>query len=229
MQFRAIWGEIHLEMWLGFCQSRENMQREEQWGRTTRRKQYHRNWSVRKYHHLLSRLIVCQTLGELKKIKAYILPGTHKAALSDISGNPERSLWCLTARSSSWLRPQEVIHGNKNPFLLSHSPSLPTTSFLPFLPHQQMWNRCISLYAVQFSCSVVFDSLWPHGLQHTRLFCPSPTPRACSNSSSLSQWCHPTILASVVPFSSAFSQDSHRQIFSSVISVHSLSKSSYHI
>ena len=41
--------------------------------------------------------------------------------------------------------------------------------------------------------------------------------------------CHPTILASVVPFSSAFNQDSHRQIFSSVISVHSLSKSSYHI
>ena len=45
-------------------------------------------------------------------------------------------------------------------------------------------------------------ALWPHGLQHTRLPCPSPTPRACSNSCPLSWWCHPTISSSVVPFSS---------------------------
>ena len=45
------------------------------------------------------------------------------------------------------------------------------------------------------------DSLQPHGLQHTRLPCPSPTPGACSNSCSLSRWCHPTISSSVVPFS----------------------------
>ena len=54
----------------------------------------------------------------------------------------------------------------------------------------------------QFSCLVVPDSLWPHGLQHAKPPCPSPTPRACSNSCSLSRWCHPTILSSVVPFSS---------------------------
>ena len=47
------------------------------------------------------------------------------------------------------------------------------------------------------------DSLWPHGLQHARLPCPS-TPRACSNSSPLSRWCHPTISSSVIPFSSCF-------------------------
>ena len=46
------------------------------------------------------------------------------------------------------------------------------------------------------------DSLGPHGLQHTRLPYPSPTPRACSNSSPLSHWCHPTISFSVIPFSS---------------------------
>ena len=46
------------------------------------------------------------------------------------------------------------------------------------------------------------DSLWPHGLQHTRLPCPSPTPGAYSNSRPLSWWCHPTISSSVVPFSS---------------------------
>ena len=53
-----------------------------------------------------------------------------------------------------------------------------------------------------FSRSVGSDSLWPHGLQQARLPCPSPTPRACSNSCPSSQWCHPTILSSVVPFSS---------------------------
>ena len=54
---------------------------------------------------------------------------------------------------------------------------------------------------VQFSYSVMSDSLRPHGLQHTRLPCPSPTPRACSNSCPWSQWCHPTISSSVIPFS----------------------------
>ena len=55
--------------------------------------------------------------------------------------------------------------------------------------------------SVPFCCSCVSDCLWPHGLQHTRLPCPSPTPRAYSNSCPLSQWCHPTISSSVVPFS----------------------------
>ena len=46
------------------------------------------------------------------------------------------------------------------------------------------------------------DSLWPHGLQHTRLHCPSLSPRICLNSGPLSCWCHPTISSSVAPFSS---------------------------
>ena len=53
----------------------------------------------------------------------------------------------------------------------------------------------------QFSCSVVSDSLWPLGLQHIRPLCPTPTPRACSNSHPSSWWCHPAISSSVVPFS----------------------------
>ena len=56
--------------------------------------------------------------------------------------------------------------------------------------------------SVQFSRSVVSDSLQPQGLQHTRLPCPSPTPRACSSSCPLSQWCHPTISSSLTCFSS---------------------------
>ena len=51
----------------------------------------------------------------------------------------------------------------------------------------------------QFSRSVMFSSLWPHGLQHARLPCPSSTPRVYSDSCPLSQWCHPTISSSVIP------------------------------
>ena len=57
-------------------------------------------------------------------------------------------------------------------------------------------------YSVQCSCSVVSDSLRPHGLQHAGFPCQSPTPRLCSNSCPLSRGCHPTVSSSVVPFSS---------------------------
>ena len=60
----------------------------------------------------------------------------------------------------------------------------------------QSWR----LSSVQFSCSVVPNSLRPHGLQHARLPCPSPIPGACSNSCPSSRWSNPTILFSVVPF-----------------------------
>ena len=56
--------------------------------------------------------------------------------------------------------------------------------------------------SVQFSHSVVSNSLWPHGLQHARPPCPSPTPGVYPNSCSLSRWCHLTISSSVAPFSS---------------------------
>ena len=55
--------------------------------------------------------------------------------------------------------------------------------------------------SVQFSCSVMSNSLWTHGLQHTRPPCPSPAPRVYPNSCPLSWWCHPTISCSVIPFS----------------------------
>ena len=56
--------------------------------------------------------------------------------------------------------------------------------------------------SVQFSHSAVSNSLQPHGLQQNRPLCPSPTPWVYSNSCPLSQWCHPTISSSVIPFSS---------------------------
>ena len=68
-------------------------------------------------------------------------------------------------------------------------------------------QRCSTLLiiqfsSVQFSRSVVSDSLWPHELQHTRPPCPSPTPGVHSNSCPSSRWYHPAISSSVVPFSS---------------------------
>ena len=68
------------------------------------------------------------------------------------------------------------------------------------------WEIRIDIYtllicSVQFSHSVVSDSLWPHGLQHARPPCLSPTPGAYSNSCPLSQWCHPSISSSVIPYS----------------------------
>ena len=56
--------------------------------------------------------------------------------------------------------------------------------------------------SVQFSHSVVFDSLWPHESQHARLPCPSPTPGVHSDLHPSSQWCHPATSSSVIPFSS---------------------------
>ena len=64
------------------------------------------------------------------------------------------------------------------------------------------WKRIKREILVEFSHSVMPDSLRPHGLQHIRLPCPSPCPQACSNSCPLSQWCHPTISSFAVSFSS---------------------------
>ena len=67
---------------------------------------------------------------------------------------------------------------------------------------------------VQFSSSVVSDYLPPHGLQHTWLPCPSPTPRACSNSCPSSWWCHPTISSSIIPISSCLQSFAASEVFS---------------
>ena len=75
---------------------------------------------------------------------------------------------------------------------LSWAPLL-YSSFLLFILH---------ISSVQFSRSVVSDSLWPHGPQHVRPPCPPTTPRVYSNSCPSNRWCHPTISSSVVPFPS---------------------------
>ena len=69
------------------------------------------------------------------------------------------------------------------------------------------------LPSVQFSRSVVSDSLWPHESQHARPPCPSPTPGVHSNSCPSSPWCHPAISSSVVPFSSCPNPSQHQSLF----------------
>ena len=85
---------------------------------------------------------------------------------------------------------------------------------------------CLLELSVQFSCSVISYSLWPHRLQHTRLPYPSPTPGVCSNSCPLSQWYHLTISSSIVPFSSYL--QSFPRVFSkeSVLCIFTLQSSS---
>ena len=116
---------------------------------------------------------------------------------------PERCFPCL----SMWL-----THSLFFRFLLKFHTIQDTTPYSttwqqppPFLHHHPPYSALFSLIifsSIQFSCSVMSDSLRPHELQHARPPCPSPSPRVHPNSYPSSQWCHPTISSSVVPFSS---------------------------
>ena len=82
----------------------------------------------------------------------------------------------------------------------------------------------ISYSSVQFSHSVVSDSLRSHELQHSRPPCPSPTPGVHPNPCPLSRWCHPTTSSSVVPFSSCPHLSQHQGLFKWVSSLHQVAK-----
>ena len=90
-----------------------------------------------------------------------------------------------------------------------------------------IWNRKSETSSVQFSessRSVMSDSLWPHELQHARPPCPSQTPGVYSNSCPLSQWCHPAISSSVIPFSSCPQFPQHQGLFQWVSSSNEVAK-----
>ena len=74
------------------------------------------------------------------------------------------------------------------------------------------------------SVTVMSDSLQPHELQHTRPPCRSTTPRVHLNSCPLSQWCHPTISSSVIPFSSSFNLSQHQGLFKWINSFYQVAK-----
>ena len=82
------------------------------------------------------------------------------------------------------------------------SPALAGGFFSPDSPRKPHSSSSVQFSSVQFSHSVVSNSLRPHESQHNRPPCPSPTPRVQSDSHPSSQWCHPDISSSVIPFSS---------------------------
>ena len=112
----------------------------------------------------------------------------------------------------------KVLCGPKDPFIESQGSELPSDfiHFQPFLRQQLCWKSDESHHKdVLFSHSVGSDSLWPHGLQHARLACPSLSPGACSNSCPSSRWCHPAILSYVLPFSSCLKSFPACRLFTS--------------
>ena len=99
--------------------------------------------------------------------------------------------------SSPWNSPGQILEWVAFPF-----PTQVSCIAGGFFTSWATRKPSVQFSSVQFSCSVVSDSLRPHELQHARPPCPSPTPGVHSDSCSSSQWCHPAISSSVIPFSS---------------------------
>ena len=108
-------------------------------------------------------------------MKVVLVCSAFKRNIKTISSWEERIIWGTTL----------PLSGSSNIFL-----------------NDKMFYKIKNLSSVQFSCSVMSDSLRLHGLQHTRPPCPSPTPGVYSNLCPSSRWCHPAISSSVVLFSS---------------------------
>ena len=95
---------------------------------------------------------------------------------------------------------------------LNSKPFLPCREYSDFFQKSLRNSRPLR-FTVQFSHSVVSNSLQPHGLQQARLPCPSPIPGTCSNSCPLSQWCHPIILCHLSPSPPTFNLSQHQGLF----------------
>ena len=115
----------------------------------------------------------------------------------------------------------KVIHSSPCPPLctLSFTELSPNPKFLCYLGNPD----CCLLFPL-FSHQVISDSLWPHGLQHTRFPCPSLPPGVCSNSCPLSLWCYPTISTSVAPSSCCPQSLQHQGLFQWVSSLHQVAE-----
>ena len=159
------------------------------------------------------------SLGSLRTFSILKPPAPHFYHLISCYNFPWCPAWLCWPPSCSWNLPCTLLFGTSAHALLLAwnisppdvfqvfskwhlvGPSLTIAS--PPVNRLTFANLSEDVISVsQFSCSVVSDSLQPHGLQHARFPCTSPTPRACSNSCPSSRWCHPTISSFVIPFSS---------------------------
>ena len=120
------------------------------------------------------------------------------------AGKPNKTQICafhpLSWRPESWRKSRYGASEDSACILTAGSSLLSCPISFP----SRTWKTptiCSTASYLLFSRSLISDSLWLHGLQHSRLPCPSLSPRVCSNSRPLSRWCHPTILSSVIPFS----------------------------
>ena len=137
-------------------------------------------------------------------------PGDVKAATQE---SHFESHWC----SLSW----------SNKYMSLNPTDLPQTSEVKTDFNLYLWSGFeppTSLSSVQFSCSVMSDSLQPHGLQHAWLPCPSLSPGICSNSCPLRWWYHPTISSFVIPFSFCLQSSLASGSFPMVSSSHQMAK-----
>ena len=136
------------------------------------------------------------------------------------------TLWDISVHGDSPGKNTRVsCHALNQGILLTQRPNIS----LLHLPHCRRSLYPLSwkprkIYSVQFSCSVVSDSLWPHGLQHGRLPCPSPSPEVCSNSCPLSRWWHATSHPLSSPSPPAFNLSQHEGRFQWVSSSHHVAK-----
>ena len=131
------------------------------------------------------------------------------------------------------------LQGLLGSLLFTHTLSLSHLHLCSFLSYCWIilpsWGLMLSVYfydrgggwrvlLLLFNHPVLSDSLWPPGLQHARLPCPSPSPGACSNSCPLSRWCHPTISSSVAPSPPALNLSQHQGLCQWVGSLHQVAK-----
>ena len=126
--------------------------------------------------------------------------------------------------SATWAGPSELFHLITS---VTDTKRLEYFCYILFLLScsiisNSLWHYGLSVS--QFSRSVRSDFLWPHKPQHARSPCPSPTPRVYPNSCPSSQWCHPAISSSVVPFSSCPNPSQHQSLFQWVNSSHEVAK-----
>ena len=130
------------------------------------------------------------------------VPGSLElSTLEGSAGHIGTSSPCMSSLHCSWCLHLRWCFGMSHNFIVAMTWKQPRCSSTDEYTKKLWWIYTVE-YSVQFSPSVMSDSLQPHESQHTRPPCPSPTPRVHPNSCPSSQWCHPAISSSVIPFSS---------------------------